>query len=123
MDRTNEVKVSEEQFLKIQKLRETENLILLSRSTDKNVLKRLKPILKEGSPTENKTFVLKTEYNIRIGHTNEGLFFIDPSGGPMLQVGKEVPIVWNIDGLKIIDTINIKDITFRDNIGYIITIE
>ena len=61
---------------------------------------------------QGKIYVLKTESPyIRTGHTDKGLEFIDPLGGPMLVVG---------------DTVNnrkIASIGFVKNVGTLITFE
>lgn len=55
---------------------------LNSRSDSNNYLK----MMMKPDGTESKTYVLKTEFPIRMGYIDNNKF-IDPSGGPMIVVG------------------------------------
>lgn len=83
---------------------------LNSRYRANNYLKKLpKP---DGS--ESKTYLLKTDIpNLRVGNTNEGSKFIDPSGGPMIIVGQKVE---EADAV-------VKSIDFLSGYGYTVTFE
>lgn len=72
---------------------------IVSSYPNKHYLEQLSK--KDGS--ESKTYIVKTDSEIiRTGKTNEGHYFIDLSGGPMIVVGKplieaEGAIVRSID--------------------------
>ena len=71
----------------------------------------LKQIIPMNSDNE-KTFKLVTDSQfIRCGYLEDGTFWIDPEGGPMMQVGTE------INGRVI------KNITHSYDVGYLITFE
>lgn len=82
---------------------------LESRGHEKNYLKKLK----KPDNTESKTYVLKVSNPyLRTGIT-DGKKFIDPSGGPMIIVGRV---------LKEADAV-VKSIDFTTGYGYTITFE
>lgn len=63
---------------------------------------------------KDNSYLLKSEFDtMRAGNTQEGNYFIDPSGGPMIIEGKL---------LKEADAI-VKYITWEKGVGYIITFE
>lgn len=60
---------------------------LKSRDREENYLKRLP----KSDGLESKTYVLKVSTpTLRVGNTEEGNKFIDPSGGPMIIVGSKL---------------------------------
>lgn len=82
---------------------------LNSRGGENNYLK----FMPKSDGSESKTYLLKTESHfLRTGYLNNGKFFIDPSGGPLLAEGEEVPNIGKI-----------KDISFVYGYGYFITFE
>jgi len=77
-------------------------------SNVKSILKQMIPL---NSDNEN-TFKLVTDaQSVRCGYMEDGSFWIDPEGGPMLQKGN------TIEGRVI------KNITHSYEVGYIITFE
>ncbi len=80
---------------------------LNSRGDNHNYLKRIKRV--DGK--ESKTYVLKTEYNLRVGYIENHKKFIDPSGGPMIVE----------DGTLAEANAVIKSIDFIEGYGYTIT--
>lgn len=83
---------------------------LRSRYGVKNYLKKI--VKADGS--ESHTYVLKTESPyLRIGETDSGNKFIDPSGGPMIIVGCE------LEEAKAV----VKYIDFVEGYGWTITFE
>lgn len=82
---------------------------LKSRGGENNYLK----LMSKPDGSESKTYLLKTENPyIGTGYLNNGKFYVDPSGGPMLVEGEEVP-----------DIGKIKDISLAYGYGYFITFE
>lgn len=60
---------------------------LKSRDREENYLKRLP----KSDGLESKTYVLKVSTpTLRVGNTEEGNKFIDPTGGPMIIVGSKL---------------------------------
>lgn len=83
---------------------------LRSRYGLKNYLKKI--VKADGS--ESSTYVLKTEFPyLRVGETNSGNKFIDPSGGPMIIVGCELEEANAV----------VKSIDFIEGYGWTITFE
>lgn len=70
---------------------------LKSRGGENNYLK----LMAKPDGSESKTYLLKTETPyIGTGYLNDNRFYVDPSGGPMIVVGEELPdigIVKSID--------------------------
>ncbi len=82
---------------------------LISHDGSKNYLERLER--KDGQ--ESKTYILKTEHKtLRVGTLSNGKSFIDPSGGPMIIVGKPIMEAGN--------TV-VRSIDFSEGFGYTIT--
>lgn len=85
------------------------NIIKLDSRYGNNYLERL-----QSDSPESKTYILKTEYDaVRVGNTEKGNLFIDPSGGPMIVVGyilKEAEAI-------------VKSIDFIKEVGYTITFD
>ena len=71
---------------------------LNSRGGEKNYLK----LMPKYNGSESKTYLLKVENpHIRTGYTGDNKLFVDPSGGPMLAEGDEIP------GIGVIKTISL----------------
>lgn len=82
---------------------------LSSRGINDNYLKKMSKT--DGS--ESKTYVLKTEYNLRAGFVDDIHKFVDPAGGPMIVEGEYLK---DADAkVKFIDSIV--------GVGYLITFE
>lgn len=81
---------------------------LRSRYKAKNYLERVNI----ESNKDSKTYVLKTDTQmIRVGYTNNGAYFVDPSGGPMIVVESKLEEANAI----------VSSISFIKELGYIIT--
>lgn len=82
---------------------------LKSRYDEDNYLK----LMPKSDGSESKTYLLKTE-NIFIstGYNEDKKFFVDPSGGPTITVGKE------LEGIGVVKSI---DLVY--GYGYFITFE
>ena len=81
---------------------------LRSRYKAKNYLERVNT----ESNKDSKTYVLRTDTTmVRVGYNNDGAYFIDPSGGPMIIVG------------SVLEEANaiVSSISFIKGLGYIIT--
>lgn len=82
---------------------------LKSRGGENNYLK----LMKKPDGFESKTYLLKTEnHYIRTGYLSDNKFYVDPSGGPMIVVGEELP-----------DIGKVKSIDLVYGYGYLITFE
>lgn len=72
---------------------------LKSRGGENNYLK----LMPKSDGSESKTYLLKTENSyIGTGYLTNGKFYVDPSGGPMLVVGKELPDVGIIESINLV---------------------
>ena len=82
---------------------------LKSRYEENNYLK----LMSKPDGSESKTYLLKTENPfINTGYDENKKFFVDPSGGPTITVGKE------LEGVGIVKSI---DLVY--SYGYFITFE
>lgn len=82
---------------------------LTSHDGSKNHLERLER--KDGE--ESKTYILKTEHKtLRAGTLSNGKSFIDPSGGPMIIIGKPLAEANNAV---------VRSIDYSKEFGYTIT--
>lgn len=82
---------------------------LKSRYDENNYLK----LMPKSDGSESKTYLLKTENPfINTGYDEDKKFFVDPSGGPLITIGKE---------LKDIGVVKSIDLVY--GYGYFITFE
>lgn len=82
---------------------------LKSKSGENNYLK----LMKKPDGSESKTYLLKTENPyLGTGYLSNNKFYVDPSGGPVIAVGEELP-----------DIGKVKSIDLAYGYGYLITFE
>lgn len=82
---------------------------LKSRGGESNYLK----LMKKPDGSESKTYLLKTENPyLGTGYLSNNKFYVDPSGGPMIVVGEELPDVGKVTSI---------DLAY--GYGYLITFE
>lgn len=72
---------------------------LRSRGDENNYLK----LMAKPDGSESKTYLLKTETPyVGTGYLNDNRFYVDPSGGPMIVVGEELPDIGKVKSIDLV---------------------